>query len=124
MDILLSLVGAGVVALVTVGSGFLVARRFQKLGGGEAQDRLNAIRKELDDAMEDKTKLLSDQFDGCKTRLLAVEGGMRKQQERHTEATRRWGVERREFRREIFDLHTELRRLRPDRTGAKDRADD
>lgn len=112
MDVL-PLIASVAVSVLTVLTGGAVARRFQKLGGGEAQDRLNVIRKELDDAMGDKVRLLQEQFDGCKKRLVEVEASL---------TTIR--AERRELRGEISDLHAELRRLRPDRRGAKDRGDD
>lgn len=99
--------------MATVGGGYLVARRFQKLGGGDAQLRLNAIRKELDDAMTDKVQLLETDFASCKTRLVEVESQMK-----------RMRAERIDLKQEVRDLHDELRKLRPDRHGAKDRADD
>lgn len=90
-----------------------MARRFQKLGGGEAQERLNAIRKDLDDAMTQKVNLLEEQFTGCKKRLVEVEDTLA--------AMRR---ERRDLRQEVYDLTKELRQMRPNRVGAKDRKDD
>ncbi len=101
------------VSVSTVAAGYLVARRFQKLGGGEAQLRLNAIRAELDAVMSGKVRLLEEQFAGCKTRLAEVEGVV--------ETMRR---ERRTLKQDIADLHEEVRMLRPNRTGAKDRVND
>lgn len=107
------LVASVAVSIITVLTGGAVAKRFQKLGGGEAQERLNLIRKELDEAMGDKVRLLEEQFVGCKKRLGEVETTVT--------AMRR---ERRELRQEITELHHELHQLRPDRLGAKDRSDD
>lgn len=100
-------------SVATVGGGYLVARRFQKLGGNEAQDRLNKIRADLDEAMQDKLRVLGDDFAGCKTRLVEVESTV--------ERMRR---ERIDLKQEIGDLHRELRKLRVDRKGALDRTDD
>lgn len=100
-------------SVLTVGGGFLVARRFQKLGGGEAQERLNGIRKELDVAMTEKVDFLEEQFAGCKKRLIEVEA-----------TVERMRKERIDLKQEIGDLHRELRTLRIDRRGAKDRTDD
>lgn len=110
---LAALLASVAVSVGTVVTGFLVARRFQKLGGGAAQERLNTIRKELDDAMNDKLRLLGDDFSACKTRLVEVEGQLK--------AMRK---ERIALKQEIADLHAELRQLRVDRRGAKDRVDD
>lgn len=108
-----ALIASVAVSIVTVLTGGAVARRFQKLGGGEAQERLNTIRKELDDAMTDKVDLLESQFVACKRRLAEVE-----------EQLKAMRVDRRNDRQEIADLHLELRKLRPDRRGARDRGDD
>lgn len=108
-----ALVASVVVTIATVLTGKAVTSRFQKLGGGEAQERLNTIRKELDDAMTDKVSLLETQFVACKSRLAEVETRLT--------AMKR---ERRDDRQEIADLHRELRQMRPDRSGARDRTDD
>jgi hypothetical protein len=109
---LTALIASVIVSVGTVGAGYLVARRFQKLGGGEAQERLNTIRKDLDDAMAEKVRLLEEQFQGCKKRLIEVEGSV---------TTLR--AERRQLKQDVDDLHDEIRILRPDRRGAKDRSD-
>ncbi len=109
---LTALVASVIVSVGTVGAGYLVARRFQKLGGGEAQERLNTIRKELDDAMAEKVRLLEEQFKGCKDRLIEVEATVKTLRN-----------ERRQLRQDVDDLHAELRTMR-NRTGAKDRASD
>lgn len=100
-------------SVATVGGGLLVARRFQRLGGGEAQERLNLIRKELDDAMADKLRLMAEDFAGCKKRLGEVEAELK-----------RVRAERIDLKQEIMDLHRELRALHPDRRNAKDRDGD
>lgn len=97
----------------TVGGGFLVARRFQKLGGNEAQDRLNQIRAELDHAMSEKVRVLDEQFVGCKRRLIEVEAELK-----------RVRAERIDLKQEIGDLHAELREMRDRPRGSKARADD
>ncbi len=89
-------------SVTTVGGGLLVARRFQRLGGGEAQERLNAIRKELDDAMSDKVRVLDEEFSFCKKRLLEVEIDVK-----------RLRSDRIDLKQEIGDLHEEIRKLRP-----------
>jgi predicted nucleic acid-binding Zn-ribbon protein len=102
-----------IVTTMTVGGGYVVARRFQKLGGGEAQERLNAIRKELDDAMEDKVRVLEERLKGANGRIVALEGQVKRLRD-----------ERIDLKQEIADLHDELRTLRPDRRGHRDRSDD
>ena len=99
-------------SVITVGGGYIVARRFQKLGGGDAQLRLNAIRKELDDAMSDKLKLIEDDFAGCKRRLIGVEAELK-----------RVRAERIDLKQEILDLHNELRKMQQPRRG-RTRSDD
>jgi uncharacterized coiled-coil DUF342 family protein len=108
-----ALIASVAVSVGTVGMGYLVARRFQKLGGGEAQARLNRIRKDLDDAMTQKVDLLEEQFVGCKNRLIEVE-----------KTVKQLRRERLELKQEIADLHAELRTMRVDRRGAKDRSGD
>lgn len=108
-----ALVASVTVSVGTVVAGYLVARRFQKLGGGEAQDRLNKIRADLDAAMSEKLRLLEEQFAGCKTRLIEVE---------KTVTTLR--AERRQLMQDIADLHSEIRAMRPDRKGRQDRSSD
>lgn len=110
---LVALLTSVAASVLTVGGGLVVARRFQKLGGGEAQDRLNAIRKELDDAMTDKVRVLEEQFAACKKRLIEVEAELK-----------RVRAERIDLKQEIGDLHDEIREMRPDRRGAKDRGSD
>lgn len=110
---LTALLASVAASVITVVGGLVVARKFQKLGGGEAQERLNAIRKELDDAMTEKVSFLEEQFAGCKKRLGEVENQLK--------AVR---AERIELKQEIGDLHEEIRDLRPDRRGARDRTND
>ncbi len=110
---LTALLASVAASVATVGGGLVVARRFQKLGGGEAQARLNAIRKELDDAMTDKVRVLDEQFAGCKKRLAEVEAELK-----------RVRAERIDLKQEIGDLHDELRAMRPDRRNAHDRSGD
>lgn len=124
MEWLPPVVGAVVASVAAAVSAWLVARRFQKLGGGEAQDRLNTIRKELDEAMDEKLVNLRDQFDTCKKRLIVVEQMVKTQKATHGEAARKWVIERRELKRELFALHADLHKLQPDRTGARDRDSD
>ena len=112
MDIA-ALLASVTVSVGTVVAGYLVARRFQKLGGGEAQERLNRIRAELDDAMSEKVRVLEEQFRACKERLVEVEKQLTKVRQ-----------ERIDLKQEIGDLHDEIRVLRPDRRGAKDRTSD
>lgn len=108
-----ALIASVAASVATVGGGYLVARRFQRLGGNEAQDRLNQIRKELDDAMTDKVRGLDEEFVGCKKRLIEVEAELK-----------RVRTERLDLKQEIGDLHDEIRAVRPDRRGATDRSDD
>lgn len=103
---------------------WLAARRFQKLGGGEAQERLNTIRAELDDAMEEKLANLKEQFEACKTRLGQVEVDLTSERTKHESALRRLREERRDLREELGQLHREVRALKPNRDGAHDRSDD
>lgn len=110
---IVQLIAPVLITLGTVAAARAVAQRFQKLGGGEAQDRLNSIRKELDDAMTQKVQLLEEQFTGCKARLVSMEKTVAKLSE-----------ERIDLKQEIADLHDELRTLRPNRRGRLDRASD
>jgi len=102
-----------IVTSMTVGGGYLVARRFQKLGGGEAQERLNAIRKELDDAMEDKVRVLEERLKGANGRIVTLEAQVRRLRD-----------ERIDLKTEIRDLYVELGKLQPDRKGHRDRIGD
>ena len=116
---------ASVIASVgVVGSGYLVARRFQKLGGGEAQERLNKIRAELDAAQAEKIAGLEAQFLGCKTRLVEVEKTVETMAAQAVTAASKWARERTHLNQEIHNLREDVRRLSPDRRGAKDRTDD
>lgn len=119
-----ALLASVIASVATIAGGYAVARRFQKLGGGDAQIRLNAIRKELDDAMTEKLQVMGDDFLACKVRLVEVEAIVEKLREDATIAAKKWGRERLDFRSEITDLHDELRRLRTDRNGASDRSSD
>jgi hypothetical protein len=116
----LPLIASVLTSLLTVGAGLLVARRFNKLGGGEAQERLNNIREELDDAMTKKLKLMEDrlvvadaEYGRCKAKVLVMERIVKKLR-----------AERVELRQEMHALHEEVRVLRVDRKGATDRATD
>lgn len=109
----LPLVASVLVSVGTVVAGYFVARRFQKMGGGEAQDRLNRIRQEVADAAEERVKQLEDEFTGCKSRLIEVEATVKMMRR-----------ERIALRQEIDDLYAELRSLRPDRAGRQDRVGD
>lgn len=100
-------------SVLAVVGGLAVARRFRKIGGDEAQDRLNEIRKELDDAMTDKVSLLSADFAGCKLRLIEVEAELK-----------RVRAERIDLKQEIGDLHRELRAMRDRRPSTRARATD
>lgn len=108
-----AVVASVIVTTMTVGGGYLVARRFQKLGGGEAQERLNAIRKELDDAMEDKVRVLEDRLKTANRRIVTLEGQVE-----------RLRNERLDLKAEIRDLYVELAKLQPDRRGHRDRISD
>lgn len=119
-----ALVASVLASVATVGGGYLVARRFQKLGGGAAQDRLNKIREEVAKAAEERVDQLEEQFQGCKVRLVEVEGTVRKLEDDAAAAAKRWSRERIDLKQEITDLHHELRKLRTDRRGAADRSDD
>jgi hypothetical protein len=99
--LLATLLAAG----LTVGAGIIVARRFRKLGGGEAQERLNATYKELNVALQIKIDGLlvalderNDAFHDCKKELDEL-----------AKVTRR---ERLLFQQDADDLRTELRGLR------------
>ena len=68
--------------LVSLGGSALVGRRYIKLGGGAAQLKLNQTLISLGQAYEDKLRLRDDtiaemrsEMDGCKERLVAVDGG-------------------------------------------------
>lgn len=124
MDQLIPVLAAVAASLVTVLGAQAVARRFQRLGGGEAQELLNSLRKEIVDAMEERYVLLEKEFTGCKARLATVERQTAAQRRAHLVAARRWVVERREFRAEVHDLHDELAKLRPERSGRRDRTTD
>lgn len=119
-----ALLASVIASVATVIGGFVVARRFQKLGGGDAQFRLNTLRKELDDAMTEKLRVVGDDFLACKMRLIEVEAIVETLRTDADTAAKKWSRERLDFRSEITDLHAELRRLRTDRNGALDRAND
>jgi predicted nuclease with TOPRIM domain len=108
-----SLAASVVTSVGIVFAGWSVARRFQKLGGDVAQERLNKIRAELDAAMAEKVSFLEEQFVGCKKRLIEVEDQLK-----------RMRGERIELKQEVADLHAELRTMRGDRKGRADRAGD
>lgn len=90
-----------IASVITIAGGYAVAKKFQKMGGGEAQTRLNNVRKELDDALNEKVRLLTEQFDGCKGRLIAMEA--------QVDTMRK---ERIEYKQEISELHRQLTLLR------------
>ena len=63
-----------------IATGYLVAKRYQALGGGEAQIKLNVTLQDLTKAYEEKLTLRDDTiremkagFDECKGRLAAME---------------------------------------------------
>ncbi len=120
MALVLSVLAAGVAA---VGS-FFVARQYKRMGGGEAQVKLNELRKEIVDDYETRVDQLEDQFTGCRSRLAEVEAAMADMKTKHDTDTRRWTRERFDLKQEISDLHDEIRTLRPNRPNARDRAGD
>lgn len=124
MEWLPPVLGAVIASGAAAVSAWLVARRFQKLGGGEAQDRLNTIRAELDAAMEEKLGNLKEQFEACKKRLGEVETNLTAERTKHESALRRLREERRDLREEIGQLHREVRSMKPNRDGAHDRSGD
>lgn len=100
------LIASVVTSVGIVVAGYAAARRFQKIGGNDAQDRLNKLRADLDAAMLEKVQVLEDQFVACKTRLGEVEAQMKT-----------WRRERIGLKQEIDDLHDELRTMRGERKG-------
>lgn len=100
-------------SVITITGGALVARRFKMLGGDKAQGRLNVIREELDIAMSQKVRLLEDELAKSKERIAQLEVTVRD--------LRR---ERLEMQLDMDALHEELRKIRVDRHGAKDRSSD
>jgi hypothetical protein len=65
---------------LTLGGGLIIARRYEKMGGGEAQAKLNVTLKELTDAYEEKLRLrdgdlaaMKAEMAGCKDRLESME---------------------------------------------------
>lgn len=112
MSTLIQVMIAVVASLLAVGASYLMTRRFQKLGGGEAQERLNEIRKELDAATTEKLRLLGEQFTACKVRLVQVEAQLK-----------RMSDERRDLRQDVSDLHDEIRDLRGARKVNQDARD-
>jgi phage shock protein A len=101
------LIASVITSVGIVAAGYLAARRFQKLGGGEAEARLTKIQADLVTAMSEKVDLLEDQFKGCKTRLIEVE-----------KTVERMRKERIDLKQEIVDLHDELKTFRPRRAKA------
>ena len=98
------LIASVVTSVGIVAAGYATARRFQKIGGNDAQERLNKIRADLDDAMTEKVRVLEDQFLACKRRLGEVEDQMKA-----------WRRERIDLKQEIDDLHDDLRTMRAER---------
>ena len=104
----LTLTSAIVAPLIITGGGLLVARRYARLGGGEAQVKLNTTLRGLADAYEEKLALrdgtlaeMRTEMDACKTRLEAME-----------RAEHKWRAERLDLKQEVGDLHDELREVR------------
>lgn len=90
--------------LAPIGSGWLVAQVYRKMGGGEAQLKLNVTLKDLNDAYEDKLGLrdatiaeLRNDFIACKTRLETMEA---------KEQT--WMEERIELKKELAEVYRRL----------------
>lgn len=95
----------GIAATVApLATGYLVARKYGALGGGEAQLKLNVTLKDLTEAYEDKLALRDEtirdmraDMDGCKGRLNAMEA--------REEA---WLEEKIELKRELAEVYRRL----------------
>lgn len=102
LTVLISL-ATGLAALI--GSVF-VARRYQQLGGGEAQKKLNAVYRELNGAFEEQINELKGQIASRDKRI--------KQLETDITAAR---AERRTLKQDVDDLHEQIRALRAQVNG-------
>lgn len=105
VTVLLAIAGT----LLTLGAGRVVARRYEKLGGGEAQIKLNATLKDLNDTYEDKLRerdatiaQMRIEMTECKVRLEQVE----KREDR-------WQEERIELKQELTKVYRRLSKLEP-----------
>lgn len=95
--------------LVTLGGGRIIAKRYERLGGGEAQLKLNATLKELNDAYEDKLlerdRTIADmrnEMNRCEQRLKNVE-----------DREEQWHTERLELKKELAVVYRRLAKLEP-----------
>lgn len=98
--ILIGVVGS----LAPIVTGYLVARRYQRLGGDEAQIKLNVTLKDLNDAYEEKLQQRDDtiaemriEMATCKERLETME-----------ERDEVWMREKIELKRELAEVYRRL----------------
>ena len=91
-------------SLGPIAGGAFIARRYERMGGGAVQLKLNASLKELNEAYEDKLEIrdrdisqMHDEMQQCKGRLEAMEA-----------KEERWMAERIELKGELAAVYRRL----------------